>query len=94
VSAVDPPVEVFAGASTERRTPGPPDVEVAASVLARELRVIDEPRTSLDVIGDHVEREDSSRRENLPPNLEAGSVYREARVDRRFGARLRTGEER
>jgi hypothetical protein len=93
VSAVDPSVEVSAGASSETRSPGPPDVEITASASAREIKALDRVETRLEVTGGDVEREDTSRRENLPPSLEPGTAYRDVRVHRRVGGRLITREE-
>ena len=86
------PVEVFTGAGSDTRSRQPADVEVMASASARELCASKRPRTSLEVDGD-LEREDASRRANLPPRLEPGTVYREVAVHRRLDGRLQTPRE-
>ena len=67
------------------------DVQVVASVEAEELQAKERPRTRLSVIGKAVHRHDEPRRENLPPRIEPGTVYRDVRVYRRVEARLPEG---
>ena len=70
-------------------TDGPPDVEMAMAVKAKELRF--EVKPEIEVVPySHapasVER--SSQRDNLPPELEEGVTYRDVSVSWRLGVRL------
>jgi hypothetical protein len=90
-----PQADVIAGTASETR-PGEsrPDVEIEASASAEELRALERPRTELSVKGaGDVREDDSSRRDNLPCQLEHGVKYREVRVHRRLAGRLVTSEQ-
>jgi hypothetical protein len=83
--------EVFAGAATEtvRGGESAPDVEIAASVFAAEVRHLDRPQTRVQATGDtEVEHMDDTTRQNLPDRVQAGETYSDVRVRRRVGSRL------
>lgn len=71
-----------------------PDVEIAASVKAKELRFEVKPRVDVVAHGDSpYTAELSSERENLPEGeLEPGVTYRDFAVRWRAAARLRDPE--
>ena len=67
-----------------------PDVEIAATVRADELRFERTPRVSVRAYADSpAEAELVSEREHLPDRVEAGVTYREVAVAWRLAARLR-----
>jgi hypothetical protein len=73
------------------------DVEISASVRAKELRFECKPEVEVTTFGEPAVSEDSiTERENLPEELEPGKTYRDFAVRWRLGARLEeppTGEE-
>jgi hypothetical protein len=87
--------EVFAGAAAEsaKDTTAERDVEIAASFSAVEVRHLERPRarSRIEADGD-VERLDETARENLPDEVEPGRTYRNVRLRRNLGARLREGK--
>jgi hypothetical protein len=92
-----PPAELLAGAlSGTGSEDEPQDVEIQASVTADEVRALETPRTSLRLVGAaQAGREDFSRRQNLPGQLEPGVEYREVRMHRRIAGRVaEPGEDR
>jgi hypothetical protein len=67
-----------------------PDVEVAATVRAEELRFECAPRVSVRVHADSpADPESVSERHNLPDQVEPGVTYRDVEVAWRVSARLR-----
>jgi hypothetical protein len=78
--------EVFAGAGAESAKDESPDVEIAASFSAESVRHLTEPRVRFSADG---EPRDETVRENLPQRVEPGQVYRDVRLRRSFGARLK-----
>jgi hypothetical protein len=67
-----------------------PDVEMAATVRADELRFECEPKVSVRAYSDSpAEAERVSEREHLPDRVEAGVTYRDVAVAWRVAARLR-----
>jgi len=75
---------------TERK---PPDVEIAASVKADEMRFECKPEVRVGAYADlPAEAETGSKRENLPDELEPGVTYRDFAVRWRLAARLRDPE--
>ena len=70
-----------------------PDVEIAASVRAKELRFEIKPRVDVVAYSDSgATAESGSERENLPDELEEGVTYRDFAVRWRAAARLRDPE--
>ena len=68
-----------------------PDVEMAASVRADELRFECKPDVEVRAYADTpASAESSSQRENLPDELEAGVTYRDFAIRWRLAARLRS----
>jgi hypothetical protein len=70
-------------------TERPPDVEIAATVRADELRFERKPEVEVVPYSNapaSVERE--SERDNLPPEVEEGVTYREVAIGWRIGVRL------
>lgn len=70
-------------------TDRPPDVEIAATVKADELRFERKPKVDVIPYANapaSVERE--SERHNLPPDIEEGVTYREVAISWRLGVRL------
>jgi hypothetical protein len=66
-----------------------PDVEIAATVSADELRFECTPRVSVRVYADSpADAELVSEREGLPDSVEAGVTYRRVAVSWRVAARL------
>jgi hypothetical protein len=91
VTAKDhPPAELSAGAlSGPGSEDEQPDVEIQASVAADEVRALETPRTSVRLVGAaEAGREDFTRRQNLPGQLEPGVEYREVRMHRRVAGRV------
>ena len=73
--------------------PEEPDVEMAASVRAKELRFEIKPRVDVVAYSDSgATAESGSERENLPDELEEGVTYRDFAVRWRAAARLRDPE--
>jgi hypothetical protein len=67
-----------------------PDVEMAASVRADELRFECKPDVEVRAYADTpASAESSSQRENLPDELEEGVTYRDFAIRWRLAARLR-----
>jgi hypothetical protein len=65
----------------------PPDLEIGASVRAKELRFPEEPDAEVRFRGDSIAEADSdSERENLPDRVEAGKTYKNVRVGWRAAA--------
>ena len=78
-----------ADAATDTSVGDAPDVEIQASACAEELRALEPGRTESEVTGDSdLRKEDFGRRENMPPRLEPGVVYKEIRIHRRIAGRL------
>jgi hypothetical protein len=88
---------------TERRGPDPsrvssakrpsrprsPDIELAASVHADELRFVEPPQVDVRFAGEPAhESASGSDRTNLPEPVEPGVAYRSVRVDYRLASRL------
>jgi hypothetical protein len=69
--------------------PRAPDIELAASIEADELRFDEPPETEVRFFGEpgH-ESASGSDRTNLPDKVEAGVRYRNVRVDYRLASRL------
>jgi hypothetical protein len=75
------------------------DVEIGASVKARQLRFREKPRTSVELHGEVREPEgreelqttSGSERQNLPDEVEPGITYRDVQVRWRAAARLNEG---
>jgi hypothetical protein len=66
-----------------------PDVEISASVRARELRFVTVPETKVSFDGEPGVRSSArSERENLPDEVEPGVTYRDVRVRWRAAARI------
>ena len=66
-----------------------PDVEIAATIRADELRFECVPETTVRVYADPPgPTEQTSERENLPDQVEPGVAYREISVGWRAAARL------
>ena len=66
-----------------------PDVEIAASVRAKELRFECKPEVEIGISGEPAVSGGSvSERENLPDELEPGKTYRDFAVRWRLAARL------
>jgi hypothetical protein len=67
-----------------------PDVEIAASVRADELRFECKPDVEVRAYADTPASAQSvSQRENLPDELESGETYRDFAIRWRLAARLR-----
>ena len=67
----------------------PPVIEVGATVRMKKLRVEEVSGVETEVHGEPgFETETSSRRENLPDEVEEGRTYRGAVVHRRTSVRL------
>ena len=67
-----------------------PDVEIAVTVRADELRFECEPEVSVRVhASEQVWADESSTRRNLPDRVEPGVTYRDIEVAWRVWARLR-----
>ena len=72
-----------------------PDIEIGASVKAKQLRFHSKPKTEVDVHGEvrepkrrsEIETASGSERRNLPEEVEPGGTYRDVRV--RWGAAAR-----
>jgi hypothetical protein len=78
-----------AGDRGELRDDELPDVEVSASLRARELRFERVPRTRVWFDGEPGVRSRSrAERESLPDEVEPGVTYRDIRVRWRAGARI------
>jgi hypothetical protein len=72
---------------------GEPDVEIAASIRAKEVRFEVKPRVDVGAWADSPARAESgSERENLPDELEEGVTYRDLAVRWWLGARLEDPE--
>ena len=70
-----------------------PDVEIAATVRARELRFECKPGVEVRAYADApADAESLSERENLPAEVEPGVTYRDVGVRWRLAARLRDPE--
>ena len=66
-----------------------PDVEISASVRAKELRFECKPEVEVRTFGEPAASGESvSERENLPEELEPGETYRDFAVRWRLAARL------
>ena len=66
-----------------------PDVEIAASVRAKELRFECKPEVRVGAYADSPARAElTSERENLPDEVEPGVTYRDVSVRWRLAARL------
>jgi hypothetical protein len=66
-----------------------PDVEISASVRAKELRFECKPDVEIGISGEPAVSGGSvSERENLPDELEPGETYRDFAVRWRLAARL------
>lgn len=66
-----------------------PDVEISASVRAKELRFECKPEVKVGIFGEPaVSGGSTSERENLPDELEPGRTYRDVAVRWRLAARL------
>jgi hypothetical protein len=66
-----------------------PDVEISASVRAKELRFECKPEVKIGAFGQPaVSAESVSERENLPDELEPGETYRDFAVRWRLAARI------
>lgn len=77
------------------------DVEIGASVKAKQLRFREKPKTKVELHGDVREPEgrgelqttSGSERQNLPDEVEPGVTYRDVRVRWRAAARLDAPED-
>lgn len=71
------------------RRPKSPDIDVTATVRARELRFNGAPETSVEFTGypGH-ESASGSDRANLPDQVESGVLYRDVSVDYRMASRI------
>jgi hypothetical protein len=70
-------------------TERPPDVEIAATVKAKELRFECKPEVRIGAYADApASAEHVSERENLPDEVEPGVTYRDVAVRWRLAARL------
>jgi hypothetical protein len=66
-----------------------PDVEISASVRAKELRFERKPEVEIDIFGEPAVSGGSvTERENLPDELEPSKTYRDFSVRWRLAARL------
>jgi hypothetical protein len=66
-----------------------PDVEISASVRAKELRFERKPEVEIEIFGEPAVSGGSvSERENLPEELEPGKTYRDFAVHWRLAALL------
>jgi hypothetical protein len=69
--------------------PDEPDVEISASVKARELTFNEPPRTRVETFAEPSGRSGTaSSRRNLPGQVEAGVTYQDVEVDYKAGAKL------
>jgi hypothetical protein len=72
------------------------DVEIGASVKAKQLRFREKPKTKVELHGEvrepegrgELQRTSRSERQNLPDEVEPGNTYRDVRVRWRAAARL------
>ena len=66
-----------------------PDVEISASLRARELRFEVKPEVEIGAHGEpNVSAESVTEKKNLPDELEPGETYRDFAVKWRLAARL------
>ena len=69
--------------------PARPDVELGATVRAKELRFDEVPDTDVSFDGNpDIETGNETERENLPEEVEPGVTYRDVEVRWRAGTRL------
>lgn len=68
------------------------DIRFDATVRARRLRFHEQPRTRVEFFGTTT-HESSSDRTGLPDRVQAGTTYRDVRVDYRLAAALDDPEE-
>jgi hypothetical protein len=66
--------------TARRRRVRPPDVEIGAAARLRRFRVEREPETEVRFGGDLEQGVSASERENLPPKLESGEEYANAKI--------------
>jgi hypothetical protein len=86
--------ELFAGAESDADADLSSDAAIEASVAAREVRHLEEPRVRLEATGPGTERHDHVTRKNLPDRIEPGRTYRDVHISRRLEARLATAQGR